>query len=269
MLQPGLLGTPTGQGRHCPVCPTLDPAEWGRCWEWERNLLLNWSLTKLQEHLVVLSLYEKLVESQQLRILLLPDLLDNILCFLPTGKQQSCRWCKTFFEILPHGYASNCSWAVSQSHTAHHLPTFHLVEGPNLCYVAEHFSVKTGIKMFTYPLLEYAHTHEHTDCQLLTSTELAVVSCSLKPDQCIVWLACFWGPVVSHLRLILQSTKASSASSPSERCSFIWGVERWRFAEARLEWQCRWHSWYTLGPLILGEAKGDFLTLPQLVSHCT
>lgn len=26
---------------------------------------------------------------------------------------------------------------------------------------------------------------------------------------------------------------------------------------------------YTQDPFILGEAKGDFLTLPQLVSHCT
>lgn len=43
-------------------------------------------LTELQEHLLVSSLEEQLVESQQLRILLLPDLLDNILCFLPTGK---------------------------------------------------------------------------------------------------------------------------------------------------------------------------------------
>lgn len=80
-------------GKTATALCTLSHISSGResCWNWERNLPKNYNLTKLQEHLVVFPLYEKLVESQQLRILLLPDLLDNILRFLPTGKQQSCR----------------------------------------------------------------------------------------------------------------------------------------------------------------------------------
>lgn len=45
------------------------------------------NLTKLQKDLLVLPLHEKLVKWQQLWILLLSDFLDNILCFLTTGKQ--------------------------------------------------------------------------------------------------------------------------------------------------------------------------------------
>lgn len=58
-------------------------------------------------------------------------------------------------------------------------PPFPSLKSPSLCCVAEHLSIKTGIKMPAHPLHKNTQTHNH----MHINTKLGVFSRILKPIQ--------------------------------------------------------------------------------------
>lgn len=150
--------------------------------------------------------------------------------------------------------ASKCFWTVSQSCTPCHFPTFPLAVWLNICLLNRHQNAHTSpTPAYTQP---DAHQHQACCCLLPTETYPVFMTACLFLKACSEPLHTNQTEQKGNLWIKLFRDRRSLAvgrelGGLGKRCC--------------LEQQACQTTF--LGPLILGEGKGDSLDFPQTVSH--